>query len=139
MIDIDHFKRFNDDYGHEAGDIVLRAVGKALRQSVREGDLAFRYGGEEFLLLLGSMDAGQAVARAEQLRAHIAGLRMRFAGRDLGPLTVSAGLASAPTHCQPDQLIQFADAALLSAKRAGRDRVVVAPEFSAATSLYQGR
>ncbi|WP_454884884.1 diguanylate cyclase [Sphingomonas oryzagri] len=139
MIDIDHFKRFNDEHGHEAGDAVLRAVGKALRQAVREEDLAFRYGGEEFLLLLGGMDAGQAGERAEQLRAHIAGLRVRFAGRDLGPLTVSAGLASAPAHCQPDQLIQFADAALLSAKHAGRDRVIVAPEFPVATFLYQGR
>jgi len=139
MIDIDHFKRFNDEYGHEAGDIVLRAVGKALRHAVREGDLAFRYGGEEFLLLLGGMHVDQAVARAEQLRAHIAGLRVRFAGRDLGPITVSAGLANAPDHCQPDQLIQFADAALLAAKRAGRDRVVVAPEFPAATNVSLGR
>jgi diguanylate cyclase (GGDEF)-like protein len=139
MIDIDHFKRFNDDHGHEAGDAVLRAVGKALHQAVREGDLAFRYGGEEFLLLLGGMDVGQATARAEQLRAHIAGLRVHFAGRDLGPLTVSAGLASAPKHCEPGQLIHFADAALLYAKRAGRDRVVVATEFLTATSLYRGR
>jgi diguanylate cyclase (GGDEF)-like protein len=139
MIDIDHFKRFNDEYGHEAGDVVLRAVGKALRHAVREGDLAFRYGGEEFLLLLGGMHVDQAVARAEQLRAHIAGLRVRFAGRDLGPITVSAGLANAPDHCQPDQLIQFADAALLAAKRGGRDRVVVAPEFPATSNVSLGR
>jgi diguanylate cyclase (GGDEF)-like protein len=139
MIDIDHFKRFNDDHGHEAGDAVLRAVGKALRQAVREGDLAFRYGGEEFLLLLGGMAPCQAVARAEQLRAHIASLRVRFAGRDLGPLTVSAGVASAPAHCQLDQLIQFADAALLAAKRSGRDRVVVAPDFPATTSYFRRR
>jgi diguanylate cyclase (GGDEF)-like protein len=128
MIDIDHFKRFNDEHGHEAGDAVLRAVGQTLRHAVRQGDLAFRYGGEEFLLLLSGIDTSQAVERAEQLRARIAALRVRFAGQDLGPLTVSAGLACAPGHCSPDQLIPFADAALLAAKRAGRDRVMIAPQ-----------
>lgn len=126
MIDIDHFKRFNDEHGHEAGDAILRAVGETLRRAVRQGDLAFRYGGEEFLLLLSDMDAGQAAQRAEQLRGLIADLRVRFAGLELGPLTVSAGVASAPAHGPSDRLVQMADAALFTAKRAGRDQVIVA-------------
>jgi len=138
MIDIDHFKRFNDEHGHEAGDAVLRAVGEALRHAVRQSDFAFRYGGEEFLLLLGDMDTDLAMERAEQLRARIAGLRVRFAGQDLGPLTVSAGLATAPAHCPPEQLISFADAALLAAKRAGRDRIMVAPQSGVAGHFAAG-
>jgi diguanylate cyclase (GGDEF)-like protein len=126
MIDIDHFKRFNDEHGHEAGDAILRAVGETLRRAVRQGDLAFRYGGEEFLLLLSDMDAGQAAQRAEQLRGLIADLRVRFAGLELGPLTVSAGVASAPAHGPSDRLVQMADAALFTAKRAGRDQVIIA-------------
>jgi diguanylate cyclase (GGDEF)-like protein len=143
MIDIDHFKRFNDEHGHEAGDAVLRAVGDALRHAVRQGDMAFRYGGEEFLLLLRDMDAGQAIERAEQLRGRIAALRLRFESQDLGPLTVSVGVASAPRHCPPDRLVQFADAALFAAKRAGRDRVMVAAEptdrdYSGAAAPHAG-
>ena len=133
MIDIDHFKRFNDEHGHEAGDAVLRAVGLALRESVRQGDLAFRYGGEEFLLLFFGMDAAQAIERTEQLRARIAGLPLSFHGRELGPLTVSAGVACAPLHCHASKLMQMADAALLDAKRSGRDRVVTAELVDART------
>jgi diguanylate cyclase (GGDEF)-like protein len=126
MIDIDHFKRFNDEYGHEAGDAVLRAVGEALRETIRQNDLAFRYGGEEFLVLLPGADAGQATERAEQIRAHIAGLRVRFDDRDLGPITISAGVANTSGEFGSDRLIQLADAALLDAKRAGRNRILVA-------------
>ena len=125
MLDIDHFKHFNDEHGHEAGDLVLRAVGETLKESVRAGDLAFRYGGEEFLLLLPDMDARQAYARAEQLRLCIAALQLSFDGRELGMVTVSAGVASAPEQCGPERLVHVADAALLSAKRAGRDQVIV--------------
>jgi diguanylate cyclase (GGDEF)-like protein len=125
MLDIDHFKHFNDEHGHEAGDLVLRAVGQTLKESVRAGDLAFRYGGEEFLLLLPDMDAGQAYARAEQIRLRIAAIQLSFQGRDLGAVTVSAGVASAPEQCGFERLLQVADAALLSAKRSGRDRVII--------------
>ena len=126
MIDVDHFKRFNDDYGHDAGDAVLRTVGTALRQSVREQDFAFRYGGEEFLLLMPGLEVEQAEQRAEELRAQIAALRLRHEGRDLGPITASLGVATAPTLCDPNRLVQCADAALLRAKQSGRNRVAAA-------------
>lgn len=125
MVDIDHFKRFNDEYGHEAGDTVLRAVGATLRENIRKGDLAFRYGGEEFLLLLPNVNARQATDHAERLRASVAELKLSHDGHDLGPIAISAGVASAPEHCRADRLVHVADAALLRAKRTGRNRVIV--------------
>jgi diguanylate cyclase (GGDEF)-like protein len=126
MVDIDHFKGFNDEFGHAAGDAVLRAVGELLNHSTREKNLAFRYGGEEFLLLMPELGAGQAAQRAEEIRSKIHMLRVEHGGRELGPLTASFGAATAPEHCAFSQLVQTADAALLRAKEAGRDRVVVA-------------
>lgn len=126
MIDVDHFKRFNDEHGHDAGDAVLRALGAALKQAVRADDLAFRYGGEEFLLLMRGCGPRDAGARAEEIRARVAGLRVTHEGRDLGPITASLGVASAPDHCGYDDLVRCADMALLRAKREGRNRVVIA-------------
>src|SRR3569623_1854266 len=88
MLDVDHFKRFNDTFGHEAGEAVLREAGKLLRSAVRDPELAFRYGGEEFTLLLPGLDAAGAAARAEELRGRVAGLRTTHGGTDLGPITV---------------------------------------------------
>jgi diguanylate cyclase (GGDEF)-like protein len=126
MIDVDHFKQFNDDFGHNAGDLVLREVGAVLRGVVREKELAFRYGGEEFLLLLPGLDTELATARAEQIRDRIAGLSLSHEGVALGPVHASVGLATSPTHCSAERLVQAADAALLRAKAEGRDRVTVA-------------
>jgi diguanylate cyclase (GGDEF)-like protein len=126
MLDIDHFKRFNDEFGHDAGDTVLREVAGILKHATREGGLACRYGGEEFLLLMPESDAGQASRRAENIRERIGALRIRSEERELGPITVSLGAASAPTDCAFGRLVQTADAALLRAKDAGRDRVVTA-------------
>ncbi|RJG51761.1 diguanylate cyclase [Sphingobium terrigena] len=126
MLDVDHFKRFNDQFGHDAGDAVLRALGKILLTITREHGLAFRYGGEEFLLLMPELDAEQACQRAEDIRARVKALRMQHDGRELGPITVSVGMACAPLHCRFDTLVKTADAALLRAKEAGRDRIVVA-------------
>ena len=126
MIDVDHFKRFNDDFGHDAGDAVLRAVGETLRTSVREGHLAFRYGGEEFLMLMPGLEPEAAAERAEEIRTRIAALRLDHGGTTLGAITASLGVATAPTQCTPVSLVQTADAALLRAKRAGRNRVVTA-------------
>jgi diguanylate cyclase (GGDEF)-like protein len=126
MLDVDHFKRFNDSFGHDAGDAVLREVGAALRDSVRERELAFRYGGEEFLILLPGLDAQQAAARADQIRERVAGLTLDYNGTRLGAVSVSVGVAAMPVHCTADRLVQAADAALLRAKLHGRDRVEVA-------------
>lgn len=126
MLDVDHFKHFNDQFGHNAGDAVLREMGAILMHSTREHGLAFRYGGEEFLLLMPELDAEQATRRAEEIRARIGSLRIQHDGRELGPITASLGVASAPVHCAFGKLIQTADAALLRAKEMGRDRVVVA-------------
>ena len=134
MIDIDHFKRFNDEHGHEAGDTVLRAVGDTLKASVRQGDLAFRYGGEEFTLLFPDMTPHQAFERTEQLRLKIGELRVRFENSELGPITISAGVANAPDGCPHEQLVQEADAALLSAKRSGRNCTVMAKRDREQTS-----
>jgi diguanylate cyclase (GGDEF)-like protein len=126
MIDIDHFKRFNDEHGHDAGDAVLRAVGHALRHAVRGGDLVFRFGGEELLILLPDTGAEAAAARAEEVRGLIESLAVAHDGRELGPVTASIGVASAPLHADRSRLVQTADAALLRAKQAGRNRVLVA-------------
>lgn len=123
MFDIDHFKRFNDQFGHDAGDTVLRAVGDLLKQSARDTD-AFRYGGEEFLLLMPNMGIEQAAQRAEEIRLKIGGLQIEHAGHELGAITASFGVATAPEHCTFTKLIRTADAALLLAKEAGRNRVL---------------
>ncbi|WP_260927619.1 diguanylate cyclase [Novosphingobium sp. 9] len=126
MVDVDHFKRINDTHGHETGDRVLREISAVLTHATREDGLAFRHGGEEFLLLLPGLDADQAAARAEEIRARIAELHFEVGGNAIGPVTVSAGVASTPLHCPADRLLQTADAALYRAKAAGRDRVSVA-------------
>ncbi|MCJ2181459.1 diguanylate cyclase [Novosphingobium sp. 1949] len=126
MIDIDHFKRINDSHGHEAGDTVLREVGAVLRQATRENTQVFRYGGEEFLVMLPGASAEQAQLRAEDLRARIAGLQIAHHGERLAPVSVSVGIATAPDHCTYATLVQTADAALYRAKAQGRDQVVQA-------------
>lgn len=126
MLDVDHFKRFNDAFGHDAGDAVLREVGAVLKSLTREHGLAFRYGGEEFLLLMPGLDADLAAARAEEIRTRIGTLRLTHDGQELGPVTASIGVSSAPAHCTIDRLVQTADAALLRAKAEGRDRVLIA-------------
>jgi diguanylate cyclase (GGDEF)-like protein len=125
MLDVDHFKTFNDRFGHDAGDAVLRAVGSALLQATRDRALAFRVGGEEFLVLMPDVSVEQAQTRAEEIRTKIKALTVQHNGKELGPVTVSLGLASTPEICPAEVLVQTADAALLRAKQAGRDRVVV--------------
>jgi diguanylate cyclase (GGDEF)-like protein len=126
MADVDHFKQFNDRFGHEAGDAVLREVGKVLRAGLRPGDQAYRYGGEEFLILLPGLDGDEARSRAEEIRQLISSLQISHEGIALGPVHASVGVASTPAHSSRDRLVQTADAALLRAKKEGRDRVVVA-------------
>ena len=126
LIDLDQFKRVNDSFGHEAGDIVLIAVGNLLKGKVRGSDIACRYGGEEFALILPETGAEPAVRRAEDIRLSISALETSHAGRPLGKIAASFGIALFPDHAQDtDDLLRVADIALYAAKGAGRDRVVV--------------
>jgi diguanylate cyclase (GGDEF)-like protein len=126
MIDLDHFKQFNDTYGHDAGDMLLRELGRLLESSIRGGDVACRYGGEEFLLILPGADAETTRQRAEQLRESVKHLFVSHRGQSIGSVTLSGGVAAFPDHgTTGDALVQAADAALYRAKGDGRDRVVV--------------
>jgi diguanylate cyclase (GGDEF)-like protein len=127
MLDLDHFKRFNDTHGHEAGDAVLQALGSFLQRHVRGGDIACRYGGEEFTLILPGASHEIAQQRAEQLCEGIRALNVDFKNQILGPLTLSVGIASFPKHGESwETVLQAADMALYQAKSDGRDKVVVA-------------
>lgn len=125
MLDIDHFKRFNDTYGHDAGDLLLRGMGALLRRTVREGDMPCRYGGEEFVIILPGADLAGTRQRAEALRAAIARWDPQRDGESLGPVTASIGVAVLPMHGATwQQALKAADDALYEAKRSGRNRVV---------------
>ncbi|HEX4896401.1 MAG TPA: diguanylate cyclase [Solimonas sp.] len=125
LFDMDHFKRLNDRHGHDSGDEALRAFADVLRASVRSGDVACRYGGEEFVLILPGIDLRSALARAEQIRRAVQRVALKDReGRSLGPLSVSAGVAASPQHGETwDEVIARADHALYRAKENGRDRV----------------
>ncbi|WUR15983.1 diguanylate cyclase [[Empedobacter] haloabium] len=126
MIDLDHFKRVNDTFGHEGGDLLLRSVATILKQSVRAGDVPCRYGGEELVVLMPDCSLDKAAERAEAIRAAIAGLHLQFNAQVL-TATASLGVAAYPdSGIGAEMLVQEADAALYAAKRDGRNRVVVA-------------
>jgi len=126
MIDVDHFKQFNDAHGHQAGDEVLRALGTLLRLDTRVEDVPCRWGGEEFIVLLPGMPIDLARERAERWRARFAEMRLRHDDHILST-TLSAGVAAYPRHGLAAQdLVRHADAALYLAKAEGRNRVVVA-------------
>lgn len=129
MIDVDHFKSFNDQYGHDAGDIVLKEIAQVLKDSVRGSDIACRYGGEELILILPETSLADALAKAEDLRAAIRRIDMTYGGQTLSQLTASFGVAVFPDHgLHRTKVIQAADAALYRAKAAGRDRVISAAD-----------
>lgn len=126
MLDLDHFKNFNDSYGHEAGDLVLRETAALLVKNVRTEDVVCRYGGEEFVIILPMANVKIAHARAERIRGKVAALNLLYQGNQVGKITVSAGVAGFPEHgLVGAQLLHAADAALYRAKAEGRDRVVV--------------
>ena len=127
MIDIDHFKRVNDSYGHPFGDQVIRAVGQVLSQLTQRKDVAARYGGEEFALLLPDTAADGARDVAERLRSAIARghIKRGNGGEPVGNITISAGVAQFVRGEDPMSLIARADRALYVSKQSGRNRVTV--------------
>jgi len=126
MIDIDHFKRFNDTYGHKVGDQVLKVVGFQLKAAVGSDEVPARYGGEEFALILPNCALDQASQRAEQLRQTLASqyLRNKSTGENFGQVTVSIGIAIYRANEPLEDFVTRADSALYEAKHAGRNRVV---------------
>ena len=129
MIDIDYFKNFNDTYGHEAGDELLREMGKVLLNCGRAEDVACRYGGEEFFLIMPGMSLDVARIRAEDIRRQIAAIKVHFGAEELNQVTASIGLAAFDQHGDSAaQILKAADVALYEAKRRGRNCVVVSQE-----------
>ena len=127
MIDIDHFKRFNDQHGHEVGDQVLREVAQVLQSQTRGSDVAARYGGEEFTIMLADISDQLALERAQRVRQEVEKLVLRAAGKEIGSITISIGMAQFPAHGTTlDALLLAADKALYEAKSAGRNRVLLA-------------
>ena len=131
MIDVDHFKRFNDEHGHTLGDIALRRVADEIAAFCRRGDLASRYGGEEFTVVMTQISENEALARAEALCAQIRRVRVETRNHRMLSVTISIGVAHFPTHGEtPAQILDAADRALYRAKRDGRDRVVSASQLA---------
>lgn len=125
MVDVDHFKQFNDRFGHATGDVVLRRVARALQLAVRRSDLVARYGGEEFVVVLREMDPAQATERVEALRQAVQSASHEIGDARPVHVTVSAGVASWPEDgATAGDLLATADRRLFEAKDAGRNRVI---------------
>jgi diguanylate cyclase (GGDEF)-like protein/PAS domain S-box-containing protein len=127
FLDLDHFKRFNDTFGHDAGDMVLRSLADLFRNFFRATDICCRYGGEEFAIILPESTAQIAAIRADALRSEVKSLRLQYKKQPLGPLTVSVGVAAFPEHgSTSEELLKIADQCLYESKSRGRDVVTVA-------------
>jgi len=125
VIDVDHFKAFNDTHGHDAGDAILEAVGEVLIRYSRTSDVACRYGGEEFIVILPNCSLEDGQLRADELRCHVSALRVPYRNIELPGPTISCGVAGYPHHGSTSELlIHAADSALYAAKNGGRDQVV---------------
>jgi diguanylate cyclase len=135
MLDIDHFKSFNDNYGHLTGDQVLRLVGQSLKQTIKGQDITARYGGEEFAVVLPNTPLRQALTVADHIRRAVMSkeLKKKSTGEILGRVTISVGVSMLQIGDDMESLIGRADACLYAAKRSGRNRVIceVDPEYSA--------
>jgi diguanylate cyclase (GGDEF)-like protein/PAS domain S-box-containing protein len=126
MLDLDDFKRFNDTFGHDVGDSLLRELGKVLQENLRKGDISCRYGGDEFVVVLLDSPLADSQKRVEQICMLFKEMQIRHGRPQLGTVTVSAGIAQAGVHgSNPTELLRAADKALYVAKEAGRDRVAV--------------
>jgi len=138
MSDVDLFKQFNDRSGHDAGDFVLTSIAETMRTVIRKGDLACRYGGEEFVVMLPGANQHQARERADVLRKTISSLAMTFRDQSLGPVTISSGVAVFPTDADTSEaLITAVDTALYAAKKSGRNRVELALSVNPDASIAQ--
>ncbi|HUK56864.1 MAG TPA: sensor domain-containing diguanylate cyclase, partial [Nitrospiria bacterium] len=127
MIDIDRFKRYNDTHGHEAGDVVLSALGRFFNEKIRRGDIACRYGGEEFTLILPGASMEDTLRRAQSVCKEVRQLKPQYRDRLLEGITLSLGVAVFPDHgSNAEDLLRAADLALYRAKAEGRDRVMCA-------------
>jgi diguanylate cyclase (GGDEF)-like protein len=136
MLDLDHFKHFNDTFGHQVGDILLKEVAGVIKNRVRAGDLACRYGGEEFCLIIAEADSERTYKCVESIREAIRHLSLHNRGQTLGTITVSAGIATYPAHGDnSEKLIRAADDALYRAKKAGRDCIFVYEPLEASLKL----
>jgi len=126
MLDADHFKRFNDQFGHDTGDMVLRVLGKTIKESCRRNDLPCRFGGEEFAVVLTDAGKDAAAQWCERLLDRVRKLDLKSGAGSIGKVTISAGVALYPEHgAHVETLLQAADTALYQAKNSGRDRLVV--------------
>ncbi len=127
MLDLDHFKAYNDDYGHAAGDAMLRAFAREMHGFRQGSDVACRFGGEEFVLILPGLDRHGALARLDAFRRAVSAMTVQHEGRELPRLRVSIGVSFYPAHGRRvDDLLKQADRAMYRAKQTGRDRVVLA-------------
>jgi diguanylate cyclase (GGDEF)-like protein/PAS domain S-box-containing protein len=127
FLDLDHFKKFNDTFGHDAGDLVLQSLADLFRNFFRATDMCCRYGGEEFAIILPESTSQDAAIRADALRSEVRSLRLHYKKQPLGPLTVSVGVAAFPEHgSTSEELLKIADQCLYASKHRGRDVVTVA-------------
>jgi diguanylate cyclase (GGDEF)-like protein len=127
MMDLDHFKDFNDSFGHGAGDALLSALAHVITAGIRTEDIACRYGGEEFLLVMPGCSLETILERADHIRRAVKALQVKYHGRLLKSTTISLGVATFPEHGSTgDEVITAADAALYRVKQGGRDRVEIA-------------
>jgi diguanylate cyclase (GGDEF)-like protein len=134
MIDIDHFKKVNDTYGHPAGDAILKQVARYLVGMMRRSDIVCRYGGEEMLVVMPDCDLNEGAKKANALRDGIKALTLRSDGVEIPSITASIGVAVYPDHATDRvELVSAADQALYQAKRTGRDRVVLADQVDETT------
>jgi diguanylate cyclase len=138
MCDIDHFKRFNDTWGHQTGDQVLRLVANCLSENVKGRDTAARYGGEEFVVILRQTPLDGATKLADQIRGNVENKKLvkKSTGDILGTITISIGVAQLRADDTPELLIQRADRALYRAKNTGRNRVVPETELAASATSH---
>ncbi|MDB6096650.1 MAG: domain S-box/diguanylate cyclase domain protein [Francisellaceae bacterium] len=126
MIDIDHFKRFNDEFGHEVGDIVLKEVAKLFQKNIRNSDNVYRLGGEEFLIVLPDATQEEAFEKAENIRVQISEQVITYQDITIPPVTISIGISTYPIHADTQEaLLATADKALLMAKAQGRNQSLI--------------